>query len=155
MDILQLLDVVKGENETREGLQREIEIEKEIDTFDDDIVSALVHLDRDDRPEFLGFSQAVVETLSPRLAEFDDPAADQQDAKAVADPSVNVPELVVEFMGDGPRLVGSNGYPFLLKLLLNNRDGIAGAKNGGGQQDDGNRGGDKEHKGPMPDADRP
>ena len=154
-DLLQLRDIIKGEDQPREGLKRKNDIEEEIDAPDNDIVPALVHFDRDHGPEFLGFSQPVVQPLRPWLTKLDEPAADQQDAKPVADYAVDIPELVVEFMGDGPGLVSGNVDPFLLELLLNKREGIARAENGGGEQDDGNGGRGKEHEGPVPDADRP
>ena len=152
-EVLQLRDIVKGENETGERLQGKNGIEEEIAGLDIDIVPALDHLDRDHRPETMGFSEPVIQPLGSRLAELDEPAADQQEAEPVADQAVEIPELVVELVGDSPCLVGRNGYPFFLKLLLDEGDGIAGAEDGGGQQDDGDGGGDENDKSPVPDTD--
>lgn len=149
-EVLQLCDIVKGENETGERLQGKDGIKEEIAGLDIDIVPALDHLDRDHRPETMGFSKAIIQPLGSRLVELDEPAADQQEAEPVADQAVEIPELVVELVGDSPCLVGRNGYPFFLKLLLDEGDGITRAEDSGGQQDDGDGGGDKKDKSPVP-----
>jgi hypothetical protein len=152
MKLLQLLDIVKRENKTGEALEGEDGVEKEVAGLDIDIVPALDHLDRDHRPEIIGLLQSIGQPLGSRLPDLDEPAADQQDTKSVADQAVDVPKPVVEFVGDSPCLVGGDGYPFFLELLLDKRDGIARTEDGGGQQDDGDGGSHEKDKSPVPDA---
>jgi hypothetical protein len=155
MELLQLSDIIEGENETGQGLQSKNGIEEEVGGLDTDIVPRLHHFDRDDRPECTGLFEAIVQPLGSRLGALDKPAADQQETESIAEQAVDVPEPVVELVGDSSCLVGRNGYPFFLQLLPDERDGISRAEDGGGQQDDRDSSGGEKNKGPVPDTDGP
>lgn len=146
-------DVVKGEDKTGECHRRKYAVEEDVDGLNGYIMTIFNLFDRDDRPEGVCLPETVIQPLLSWFGTVDNPAADEQDAKAIADQPVDIPKLVVEFMRDGPGLVGADGYAFLLQLSFDQGDGIAGPENGGGEQDDGDGGGYKKDKGPMPKAD--